>query len=593
MMKEAQAAGILSHPNIVTIFDVGEEEDTVYIVMEYLEGIPLDEKIKGNKSIHAREVLSVVEQVGSALDFAHSKGIIHRDVKPANIMKTVDNRAVLMDFGIAWMFGPDVVEKGTLIGSPIYMSPEQIDGQELTSKSDIYSLATVVFELLTGYRPYAGETFNEIVQAKYENKRLPLARLNPALPPGMEQFFDRALSADPEKRYANGDDLLKGLRAAIYSSPVGASFLTSTHHPLTMTQQRRLDEFMPENAKGSANERDPHMAETMMVDRDKDKDKGDTEGGTQAVAGESDLSDTHREKSDQPKVRSDIRIPDLPPRQMTQAGTSETPKYTPPKPSIVPGTGSTTTPGKVKSRIEKTTRAISDKRRTLKFQSAEDVTVAGKRKLIQDLKQTIGLLERSPDDIEKLLDAGVLYMRLGKFHEAKAYFKRVMKINWECIDAYVAIAQLYTDYKMKDFADDYWAIAEWLSERQIGKLHEEDYYYLGRKLEKFNLIKGAITIWEEAGALRPWHLDTWKELSRYYLQMKDYAKAKIALQHVTELSKFDAMAWRNLAVCYQNTKDYHKALNAWEKALRLESKGEGGARARKQIRQLKRFLNVR
>lgn len=597
MLTEAQAAGVLSHPNIVTIFDVGEQGETVYIVMEYLEGTALSDEIGAQGALQSRRVLAIAEQVGSALDYAHSKGIIHRDVKPANIMQVQDGRAVLMDFGIARMFEPNIAEKGALIGSPIYMSPEQIDGETLTGTADAYSLATVIFEMLTGRRPFTGETFHDIVQAKYHNQRMTLSSINPALPVALEAFFDVALAADPGRRYPSCADLVQGLRGALYTAAAGSAFLTSTANPFTSTFRQPAG---PPKPPAVPVINDPHMAETHVFTQ--------RFAVTPPPQAPKKLTDTHDERPGAAPAGPPVPpVPPVPPPQ--QMVTIPPPvAHAPAAPPYVPPPVSTPDAiadepefrirlPKLDSGSEAKNQAAEDARKAIAqqdhfitFRKPEDTTVDGQKKLVEELKSAIAQMESAGENCSLLTRIGILFMRLGKNQEAMAYYKRVMKLDFENIDAYIATAHLYDELVMTEKAKDYWAISKWLTERKTGRLQAADGFALGRKLEKAGLIKGAILVWEETAALYPWHLDTWRELSRYYLQMKDYRKAIQALEAIVSLSKYDAQSFRNLAVCYQNTREYPQALDNWEKALRLESGGEGAARARKQIEALRKII---
>lgn len=602
IFKEAQAAGVLSHPNIVTIFDVGEDGGNVYIVMEYLEGRPLDGIIKGTNGLQQRQVLSIVDQVGGALDFAHRKGIVHRDVKPANIMQTDDGRSILMDFGIAWMFDHHAAERGTLVGSPIYMSPEQINGDELTGASDIYSLAAVTFELLTGERPFAGKNFNEIVQAKYDNRRKSLQDLDPRLPSSLEGFFDKALAAKVSERYNTGKALMDAFKAALFSSMSSQSMMAS-HSQFTYTVREPLKE-PDEPGEGAGT--NAQMAKTMMMGQSERRESSLDQTTRMPFNQYQKPAPPPAEERETPEEKgARTHHPGLGTYQQAGQSQQSPAQHQPGQDSAPdnqgPAEGAVDLPGideldSTISRMEKDAgdadvrEMIKEKSMALNFQRPEDTTIEGQRAIISELKMVLPMVDSRAGDSEFLVRVGSLYLRLAKYTEAMSFFKRAFKQDWECVDAYYAMGVIYNEYKMDDKAVDYWAIAEYLAERNVGKLSGKNSYRLGKKLEKMSIIRGAITVWEEAGAMEPWHLDTWRDLSRYYLQMKDYKRAMTALQHMVKLSKYDALAYRNLAVCYQNTKNYQKALETWEKALRLESRGEGANKARKQIAALKRIL---
>jgi serine/threonine protein kinase len=605
MLIEAQAAGVLSHYNIVTIFDVGLQDDGVYIVMEYLEGQPLDNLIKNNTALTVNEVLNIIKQVGDALDYAHTKGIIHRDVKPANIMKTADGRCILMDFGIAFLAEISADEKGTLVGSPIYMSPEQLEGSDVTSQSDLYSLGAVVYELLTGYRPYRGKDFNQIVDEKYQNKRIPLSELNKNLPLRLEDFFDSALAADPAIRPGDGNSLLQLLKSSLYNTPANDDkMFTGSQNILIQTQQflARSQQFQAQpKAPPKPARTDAHMAETMMMQKAQMDQMSVTLGETEG----NEKPAVQAPVTPQPQWQQPTQHQHITPKTPAPPQSAATRGYGEPAPAkkeeseykmSLPKLGSLKigadepAPAAKEEKIEEAKQHIIRKKSSVSFQRPEDLTVEGKRALIAELKTGLASLDANIEKPDYVLNVGTLYLRLSKHSEALAYFKRVIKMDWEIPESYVAMAQLFSDYGSEDKSSEYWAISDWLTKRKVGQLSLRDGYLLGKKFEKFSLIKAAITVWEEGAALQPWHLDTWKELSRYYLQMKDYKNALRTLEHTVELSKFDSTAWRNIAVCHQNMKHYSKALESWEKALRLEPHGEGGAKAKKQIMTLKKIL---
>lgn len=588
MLKEAQAAGILSHPNIVTIFDVGVEVDLVYIVMEYLDGHPMDLDIKGNRPLQFDQVINVSEQLAGALDYAHSKRIIHRDVKPANMMKVSDGRVILMDFGIAWMFDPTLVDKGALIGSPIYMSPEQINGENLTGKADLYSMAVVIFEFLTGARPFYGETFNNIVDAKYENKRLPIAQLNPTLPHTIEHFFNIALDPEPDKRFLDGKTMVAELRGILYNTISGGA-LSQTHHPFSQSNYVLGQTFagtrsVKEGDGKTPAPENPHMVQTMNYTGQQ------VRAFIQNQRQNSPLGAGFQFNNLQSGTPGETNVPK--PARVFKGGVVayDNDQSQPGKQNEMPPAAPAEENEEKKALEEEASKLIQEKRDVLKFRHPEDLTLDGQKKLVAALKVAMGQLEEIPDAPTRLYRCGHLYMRLGKFQEAMAYFKQVLKVDYEFEDAYMAMAFIHSEFNLEDKAKEYWVIAEWLSERKIGRLKAEDYYNLAKKMETMNLIKGAISVWEEGGTMRPWHIDTWRELSRFYLKMKDYENAKRVLKSLVKHSKYDAMAYRNLAVCYQNTREYRKALVTWEKALRLEPNGEGGDKARQQVAVLKKLM---
>ncbi|RLB14564.1 MAG: hypothetical protein DRG63_08295 [Deltaproteobacteria bacterium] len=210
--REAELAGKLAHPSIVAIYDVGEDYDLTYIAMEFLEGEDLEAFCQKDTLLPIRKVIDIVADTAEALDYAHRQGIIHRDVKPANIMLLKNGRIKVTDFGIAKATSSSQTKSGVILGTPNYMSPEQINGQPMDGRSDIFSLGVVFFQLLTGELPFKGKTltqlFYNITQAKHPSPR----SINPKVMKPCEQIIDKALAKDPNQRFQSAGDFAKYLR---------------------------------------------------------------------------------------------------------------------------------------------------------------------------------------------------------------------------------------------------------------------------------------------------------------------------------------------------------------------------------------------
>jgi eukaryotic-like serine/threonine-protein kinase len=214
--REAESAGLLTHPNIVTIYDAGEEHDLAYIAMEFLKGTDLEEYTRKDHLLPMRETLSVVAHAADALDYAHSKGIVHRDIKPANIMMLEETREIkVTDFGIARITTSSKTKTGVIMGTPSYMSPEQVAGKKVDGRSDIFSLGVVLFELLTGEKPFKGEDMTALMY-KVARERHPSVRtINPKIPPVLERIIDKALEKDAGKRYQKAGQMAEHLKMVI------------------------------------------------------------------------------------------------------------------------------------------------------------------------------------------------------------------------------------------------------------------------------------------------------------------------------------------------------------------------------------------
>lgn len=219
--KEAQAVAKLSHPNIVSVYDVGQEGNTHYIVMEYVEGRNLKQIIKEQGKLPVSQAIDIAEQICSGLQDAHEHGIVHRDIKPHNILVTDNGRIKVTDFGIAQIMSSiTVTNSNTIIGSVHYFSPEQAKGGVTGAKSDIYSVGAVLYEMVTGKVPFEGETPIAVALKHIQDQPLPPSRLNPQVTPDLERIIMRAMEKDVTMRYASAGDMARDLRRL---SAIGAA----------------------------------------------------------------------------------------------------------------------------------------------------------------------------------------------------------------------------------------------------------------------------------------------------------------------------------------------------------------------------------
>jgi serine/threonine protein kinase len=218
-VREAQAAGILNHPSIVTVFDIGKDDTTGinFIAMEYVEGSNLKEILSQGRPLSFDQVGEVIAQVADALDFAHSKGIVHRDVKPANIILLDNGRAKIMDFGIAKIAsgGGNLTSTGQFLGTPNYMAPEQIKGLPVDGRTDLFSLGICLYECLTRRKPFGGDSLTSISYKIVHEAFPPLHEINPQIPSGYEDVVANCLAKDPPRRFQRGRDLANALRAVV------------------------------------------------------------------------------------------------------------------------------------------------------------------------------------------------------------------------------------------------------------------------------------------------------------------------------------------------------------------------------------------
>ena len=218
-LREAKSAGKLSHPNIVTIYDVGETDDVAYIAMEYLEGPSLRELLRKHGRLPPQLAVETALQMAEAIAFAHDHGIVHRDVKPPNVI-VLSNRGTvkLTDFGIAHLMSSNETRAGMLMGSPRYMSPEQVQGQPIDGRSDIFSLGVVLHEMLTGRPVFGGEELHGILFRIVNEPVPPVSSLRPGLPAELDTIVSRCLAKRPEERYAYAGELAEALRSLLLES---------------------------------------------------------------------------------------------------------------------------------------------------------------------------------------------------------------------------------------------------------------------------------------------------------------------------------------------------------------------------------------
>jgi serine/threonine-protein kinase len=210
-LREAQAAGSLQHPNVVTIYDFGETDGHLYIAMEFVEGVDLETVLEERQPLTLDARLGVVVDLLTGLAYAHKRGIVHRDVKPANIRLTDDGRAKIMDFGIVHLTSSNMTRTGMMMGTPSYMAPEQVTGAAVTPATDIFAAGVVLYELLTGAKPFDAPTLHSILFKIVSEEPRDVLTIVPSLPAALSRIVNRALSKDPGARYASALEMANEL----------------------------------------------------------------------------------------------------------------------------------------------------------------------------------------------------------------------------------------------------------------------------------------------------------------------------------------------------------------------------------------------
>src|SRR5437016_1378432 len=247
-MREARAAGALQHPNIVTIYDLGESDQQLFIAMELVDGRDLSSLIALSEPLALERKLDMVIEMLQGLSYAHERGVIHRDVKPSNVRIASDGSVKIMDFGIARLQSADVTGSGAIVGTPTYMAPEQITNGAITPATDIFAVGCLLYELLAYHKPFTGETVHGVLYQVLTTDPKPLRTMAPSIPAALERVVGKALNKVPEERYETARQMQSALtsiraalsgasepttRMALHWTPIPAAALRLvTHAPL-------------------------------------------------------------------------------------------------------------------------------------------------------------------------------------------------------------------------------------------------------------------------------------------------------------------------------------------------------------------------
>jgi serine/threonine-protein kinase len=212
-IREAESAGRLNHPAIIAVYDVGEDDDIAYLAMEYFPGKPLTHYAQAGRLLSPKKALDLIARAADGLHYAHGQKVVHRDIKPANLLYDAEKDSIkITDFGIARLTDSSRTKTGIVLGTPSYMSPEQLSGTEVTGQSDIFSLGITLYQLLAGVPPFRADTIPRLMQRIAKEKHEPIRSLRPDLPPEIEEILDRALEKSPDNRFPSARAMALALR---------------------------------------------------------------------------------------------------------------------------------------------------------------------------------------------------------------------------------------------------------------------------------------------------------------------------------------------------------------------------------------------
>ncbi len=241
-LNEAQAAGRLHHPGIVAVFDVGEDPENrdPYLVLEFVAGETLKRILARESKLPLTTALQLAIEIAEALDYAHAQGVVHRDIKPANILITQEGRAKIADFGIAKLNLAHFTLPGRVLGTPAYMAPEQLSGEGVDGRSDLFSLGVILYAIVTGHSPFQGSSATTVCFKVANREPVAASALDMALPPELDSIISRAMAKDPDQRYQSGSELAGDLRQLLQQEAPGTTSTSSQAVAGTGTRTKEI-----------------------------------------------------------------------------------------------------------------------------------------------------------------------------------------------------------------------------------------------------------------------------------------------------------------------------------------------------------------
>ncbi|MGD0783554.1 MAG: serine/threonine-protein kinase, partial [Candidatus Aminicenantales bacterium] len=236
-LREAKSAGNITHPNIVTIYDMGEDNGVFYIAMEYVDGPSLESILASRKKWSVEETIRLVVEIADGLDSTHKKGIIHRDIKPGNILIDKEGRPHIVDFGIARIPTSNLTQTSAVMGTPFYMAPEQVAARKIDHRVDIFALGAIFYEMLTLEKPFSGENLTTVIYKIMNEPPHPLREFQADVPPGLEPIIQKVLAKDPDARYQSCRDLINDLLRYADANGMDIGDRFRARPPLSETQK--------------------------------------------------------------------------------------------------------------------------------------------------------------------------------------------------------------------------------------------------------------------------------------------------------------------------------------------------------------------
>ena len=565
--REAKVAARLDHPNIVKIYDVGEDEGSFHIVMEYLEGETLREYIEGRSKINQEESLSFVRQMCLALDYAHNQKVVHRDIKPENIM-VINKRIIkIMDFGLAFVDNQhSVTQAGAIMGTIAYFSPEQARGEPCDSRSDIYSLGIILFELLTGKLPFEATNPSDMIQKHLYAEPPSPSHYNSTLPPIMEQVIKKLLAKDPSDRYQSAQELLLELNK-LSKQPLADIFNT----PYLFTTEETLSD-PPEHIAAQEQEKNQIDAteEPLLLEELNKLLTAESQGEDLATL----LKNEQFSRDNLPpeawgKFRNVL--------ERLQKDKSMQGKFASKSPEDFAITGSLLTfcPQCGNELKKETQECISCKNIAAPADNFKEISYKQARSHLDAafsfyengdyrdaLKQVISALAINPKIPEAHYIHGCILKEENDFKESLEAFKRCLDLEPEHVNAYEKIGEIYFGEKRYEEALKYFRQSLLLEPARpdlyckIAKVHEAG----GHLHESRHYL-------EQALKLEPTHTRALKQYSAILILEEEWGKGVSTLEMLLEIDPHDLEAHKMLGEIYEKTNRISLAMIHYETAL--------------------------